>query len=491
MLKNRKENKWRICRKGTTIAALLMFGFLTFSAIMTVDAAKAGFTKKGGKTYYYTAKGRKVTGLKKVKGKWYYFSKKGVRYQKGWKTIRGRKYYFSKKNGAAYTGLKKIKGKWYYFSKKGVCFRKGWQTIKGKKYYFSTNTGAAYTGLNKIAGNMYLFDKSGKRYGSGLITYTGKTYYVKGGIVQTGWRNLKGNRYYFSEVNGAALTEWQTVDGKEYYFSKRGEMQRGKWIGNKYVGGKGYVTKEKTENPSTGNPKPVNPVPPVVDPEPIEKPRELFYNETYSDQIFDEINQVREHYDLDPLKPLKPLKKATGTLLTMSILRASYNLMECENIGVLTGKGPIDALARHGAGQIGAGSNGGPEYFIGPFYNAQIDKTVSGVVDSWINSPIHLKNLLDASADYAAVAFMYSDVDPWGWGHVSVIVTFGNFQTDHYSVNGVDMGIYDEDTAPLYDYTIHRSHGDYYISKEYVADTILEVPYEKWDEYLSTYKTIK
>lgn len=473
MLKNRRENKWRICRKGATIAALLMFGFLTFSAGMTVDAAKVGFTQKAGKTYYYTAKGRKATGLKKVKGKWYFFSKKGVRYQKGWKTIRGRKYYFSKKNGAAYTGLKKIKGKWYYFSKKGVCFRKGWQTIKGKKYYFSITTGAAFTGLNKIAGNMYLFDKSGKRYGSGLITYTGKTYYVKGGTVQTGWRNLKGNRYYFSELNGAALTEWQTVDGKEYYFSKRGEMQRGKWIGNKYVGGKGYVTKEKTEDTSAGNPKPVNPVPPVV-----ERPHELFYNETYSDQIFDEINRFRE------AKGYKPLKKATGTLLTMSILRASYN------IDVFWESSNYSGMSQHGAGQIGKGDYGPPERMMAPEYNELGKDTFSYVVSDFINSPIHLEDLIKRPHDYMAVAYMCTEVDVYGFQASSVIITFGNFQTDHYSVNGVDMGIYNEDTAPLYDYTIHRSHGDYYISKEYVADE-LEVPCEQWDKYLSSYKTIK
>ena len=442
MLKSRKETG-RSAYRGRLLAALaLIFSFVMINTGIKADAAKAKFVKKAGRTYYYDAKGRKATGLKKIKGKWYYFSKKGVRYQKGWQTIKGKKYYFSKKNGAAYTGLKKISGK------------------------------------------LYLFAKDGKRYGSGLITYSGKTYYVKGGNVQTGWRNLKGNRYCFSDQDGAALTGWQTIGGKEYYFDGRGGMQKGKWIGDKYVGGKGYVTKEKGEEEKPGN-TPGFQFPEKPEPVVEEQPFELFYNETYSDQIFEEINLVREHYGLEPLK------KATGTLLTQSILRALYNIEERESIGEMTGEGPIDALARHGAGQIGTGTNGGPEYFMEPTYNAKIDKVVSGAVDSWINSKKgHLNNLLTQHNDYMAVAVMYSNVDSWGWGAVSAIVTFGSIQTDHYSVDGVDMGIYDRDKAPLYGFTIHRTYGDDYISKDYAAD-YLEVPYEKWDGYLNSYKTIR
>lgn len=96
---------------------------------------------------------------------------------------------------------------------------------------------------------------------------------------------------------------------------------------------------------------------------------------------------------------------------------------------------------------------------------------------------------------------MHSEADPWGWGDVSVIVTFGTIQTDHYSIDGIDMGVYDMDKAPLYDYTIHRKKwdvstlsyvpNDVYISKEYFTDVILEVPYEKWNEYLNSYKTVR
>ena len=447
MLNGRKKTGRRAYRSSLLAALALILGFVMINTGIKADAAKAKFVKKAGRTYYYDAKGRKATGLKKIKGKWYYFSKKGVRYQKGWQTIKGKKYYFSKKNGAAYTGLKKISGK------------------------------------------LYLFAKDGKRYGSGLITYSGKTYYVKGGNVQTGWRNLKGNRYYFSDRNGAALTGWQTVAGKEYCFDDRGGMQKGKWIGDKYVGAKGYVTKEKgeEEGQTPGFQFPEKPEP-VVE----EQPFELFYNETYSDQIFKEINLVREHYDLDPLKPLKPLKRATGTLLTRSILRASYNITERESIGEMTGKGSVDALARHGAGQIGAGEYGPARLHMSLVYNQKVGMTVSSIVNTWINSEEgHLNNLLTQHNDYMAVAYMYSDNDPFGYRASSVIVTFGGPQTEHYFIDDVDMGIYEYDTAPLYGYSVRLGDGYFDVSKEYVANTVLEVPYEKWDEYLSNYKTIR
>ena len=150
----RRERVWK-CMKKAGLAVLTAVCILSVG--MTAGAAKNKFVKKSGKTYYYDAKGRKVSGLKKIKGKTYFFEKNGVRFQKGWKTVKGKKYYFSKKNGAAYTGFKKIDGK--------GC----------------------------------LFAKNGKRYGSGLVTYNGKVYWIKGGSVQYGWKNLKGNRYYFEK----------------------------------------------------------------------------------------------------------------------------------------------------------------------------------------------------------------------------------------------------------------------------------------------------
>ena len=439
MLNSRKETGRRAYRGSLLAALVLILGFVMINTGMTADAAKAKFVKKAGRIYYYDAKGRKATGLKKIKGKWYYFSKKGVRYQKGWQTIKGKKYYFSKKDGAAYTGLKKISGK------------------------------------------LYLFAKDGKRYGSGLITYSGKTYYVKGGNVQTGWRNLKGNRYCFSDQDGAALTGWQTVEGKEYYFDNRGGMQKGQWIGDKYVGGKGYVTKEKGEGEKPGN-TPGFQFPEKQEPVVEEKPHEVFYHEIYSDMIFNDINRFRE------LRELKPLKKATGTLLTKSILRGMHNIEECETIMAETGEGVAGVMASHGGGQIGAGMPGAPISFVQEVYNEEIHDTLLVVTNGWINSPMHRKDLVSERYDYMAVAVMY--VDDGFQKATSVIVTFGTQGTEHYFIDGEDMGVFDPDTAPLYGYSVRYADGDSIVSKETTVSKV-GAPYEKWDEYLSSYKTIR
>ena len=433
----RRERVWK-CMKKAGLAVLTAVCILSVG--MTAGAAKNKFVKKSGKTYYYDAKGRKASGLKKIKGKTYFFGKNGVRFQKGWKTVKGKKYYFSKKNGAAYTEFKKIDGK--------GC----------------------------------LFAKNGKRYGSGLVTYNGKVYWVKGGSVQYGWKNLKGNRYYFSKADGAAVTGWQKLDGKEYYFNDRGAVQKNQWIGDRYVGSKGYVTKEKSE--STGKPdapvKNPSPVQPPAETPTVQEPseeHELFYNEAYSDQIFEEINRFRVS------KGCKPLQRAKGTLLTESIIRGAYNIDVCfetDNTG---------GLANNGGGQIGTGFYGVYEDYMTPKYNELAHDNFSRPVNNFINSPLHNANMR-WDADYMAVAVMQS-FDTWGGCTCSVIVTFGTQGTEHYFIDGKDIGVFNPDTAPLYGYSVRYADGDFEDSKEYVANILLKVPYEKWDEYLNSYKTVR
>ena len=154
-----------------------------------------------------------------------------------------------------------------------------------------------------------------------------------------------------------------------------------------------------------------------------------------------------------------------------------------------TGEGIAGVMASHGlGGQIGAGMPGAPISFVQEVYNEEINDTLLVVTNGWVNSAWHRPDIVSEQYDYMAVAVM--SIDDGLLEATSIIVTFGSIQTDHYSVDGVDMGIFDMDTAPLYNYTLHRSYGDDYVSKEY-REQMLEVPYEKWDEYLNSYKTIR
>jgi len=180
------------------ITIILVLICILSTAMTTHAAAKNTWVKKSGKTYYYNNKGKKVTGLKKIKSSYYYFDKKGVLYKKGWKTVKGGKYYFAKTNGKAYKGIK---------------------TISGKKYLFSTKC---------------------KLYGTGINTYGGKKYYTVKGMVQTGWQTVSGKTYYFNAKGVMQTGKW--ID-KVYYVNADGVMQKNCWIrlpaGNYYVDANG------------------------------------------------------------------------------------------------------------------------------------------------------------------------------------------------------------------------------------------------------------
>lgn len=100
-------------------AAAMMAGALVLSAgtMSDVSAKKLnGWVKAKGVWSYYV-KGKKSTGLKKIKGQQYYFNKKG-KMQTGLQTIGNKVYYFKKaKNGKA--PLQKGKIFWSVGNKKG------------------------------------------------------------------------------------------------------------------------------------------------------------------------------------------------------------------------------------------------------------------------------------------------------------------------------------------------------------------------------------
>ena len=133
-------------------------------------------------------------------------------------------------------GLVKENGKTYYY--KNGKKQTGWQTINGKKYYFSTKDNAMLTGVQKIGNKYYLLDS---KTGALKNTYTGlykqgtSTYYFKSGNIQTGWRDMKEGRRYFSVNSGKMLTGLQKIGNDEYYFNSNGILQTGTFNVNDYT----------------------------------------------------------------------------------------------------------------------------------------------------------------------------------------------------------------------------------------------------------------
>lgn len=136
----------------------------------------------------------------------------------------------AKTTAKAKNGLITEGGQTYYY--KNDKKQTGWQTVGGKKYYFSTKNGAMLKNVQKIGNTYYLLDKT---TGALKSTYTGlyktgsSTYYFKSGAIQTGWRDMKEGRRYFSVNSGKMLTGKQKIGNDEYYFNSNGILQIGKF----------------------------------------------------------------------------------------------------------------------------------------------------------------------------------------------------------------------------------------------------------------------
>ncbi len=106
---------------------------------------------------------------------------------------------------ASYGTWKKSGDSWYYYM--GDEKATGWQEIDGKWYYFS-DSGVMQTGWLKDGSKWY--------------------YLNKGGTMRTGW--LKDNdKWYYLNGSGVMVIYLNKIDGKYYYFTGSGSMRTG-WI---------------------------------------------------------------------------------------------------------------------------------------------------------------------------------------------------------------------------------------------------------------------
>ena len=142
----------------------------------------------------------------------------------GWQTTASGKRYYLDESGKRVTGLKKIGSKWYLFSSKGIQ-RTGWRRVKGKKYYFDPDKqGARARGWTNIGSKRYFFKSNGK-YKTGWMKKSGKYYYFRSnGVMVKGWKTISGKRYYFLKTTGERASGAVTVGKKEYVFGKEGNL---------------------------------------------------------------------------------------------------------------------------------------------------------------------------------------------------------------------------------------------------------------------------
>lgn len=143
-----------------------------------------------GRTCYFGADGKQVTGILTIDGTTYDFEPYAVT---GLRTVwneERKEYdqYYYDEEGKMQTGLINLDGKIYLFQADGRA-ASGWQTAGGATYYFLSYNHTASTGLQRIDSSYYFFDEAG--------------------VMQTGWQYANNNYGWrlFSD-SGAMVTDW-------------------------------------------------------------------------------------------------------------------------------------------------------------------------------------------------------------------------------------------------------------------------------------------
>ena len=101
----------------------------------------------------------------------------------------------------------------------------GWQEIDGSLFYFS-ESGYLCTGWQEIDGHLYYLSEDGI-LATGWQEINSKTYYLGAdGIRRTGWHEIGGNRYFFEE-DGHMATGIVLENGAAYLLNEEGKLSTG------------------------------------------------------------------------------------------------------------------------------------------------------------------------------------------------------------------------------------------------------------------------
>lgn len=157
--------------------------------------------------YYLANDGHALTGQNIIEGDGYIFNELGAM-QTGWQDVGPYKYFYDPLNGnRLYTG---------------------WLHGENGKYYLSPVDGHMVTGNIAIDNKIYLFSTEGLMQ-TGWQEVNGLRYYYLpiDGSMYTGWFDDIDGRYYLSELDGHMVTGYTAIGDSNYFFNEKGQMQRG------------------------------------------------------------------------------------------------------------------------------------------------------------------------------------------------------------------------------------------------------------------------
>ena len=222
--------------------------------------AKDEWLELGGKWYYFGWV-QMATGTIQVKDTYYLLGQDGAwtgasAKNAGWVKSGNDWYYLEIYSNEDYSdgyfywdGTAKIDDTLYFFDKTGKLASAGWQKTSWTDYsdgttyntwYYVYSDGTAATGWKQIDGTWYYFSDWGSMARDGVWWMEDESKYAfrsSGALVEDGWYKqswtYEGETYsnwYYAGKDGKLVTGWKQIDGTWYYFWDGGSMAQNSWL---------------------------------------------------------------------------------------------------------------------------------------------------------------------------------------------------------------------------------------------------------------------
>ena len=283
----------------------------------------------------------------------------GVPVSAGWtRNNAGAWTYYHSSNQKA-SGWLKLGSVWYYLDSKGIMVT-GWRQIGGIWYYFNSN-GSMKTGWLKSSKKWYYLNNNGSLK-TGWLKLGSTWYYLnKDGSMKTGWLLEEGNWYYLNN-NGSMKTGWLDLEGQRYYLLLDGKMV----TGYQAIEGISYSFE------SNG----------------VLIPNTTILDTTkYEQEVLKLVNQIRIDAGLFPLN-------YSTTLSLGAKIRAEEIALKFDHIRP-NGTNWYTVFPEIGQSADGTGENIARNY-----------STPEAVVQSWMDSADHRKNILDPDFCHLGIRYL-------------------------------------------------------------------------------------
>nr|Q46342.1 RecName: Full=Cytotoxin-L; AltName: Full=Lethal toxin; Short=LT; Contains: RecName: Full=Glucosyltransferase TcsL [Paeniclostridium sordellii]CAA57959.1 cytotoxin L [[Clostridium] sordellii] [Paeniclostridium sordellii] len=183
-----------------------------------------GFITINDNIFYFSESGKIELGYQNINGNYFYIDESGLVLIGVFDTPDGYKYFAPLNTvndniygqAVKYSGLVRVNEDVYYFGET-YKIETGWIENETDKYYFDPETKKAYKGINVVDDIKYYFDENGIMR-TGLISFENNNYYFnEDGKMQFGYLNIKDKMFYFGKDGKMQIGVFNTPDGFKYF----------------------------------------------------------------------------------------------------------------------------------------------------------------------------------------------------------------------------------------------------------------------------------